>query len=68
MYTKVCWHVTSQALAKTTMRERSRLHMVLTGGPQILGLEAAGEVVEDNSEDPRFKKGDKVMTLLDGGG
>ena len=38
------------------------------GGPQILGLEAAGEVVEDGSEEQKYKKGDRVMALLDGGG
>ena len=41
---------------------------VITGVTSILGLEIAG-IVEDVGRDARlFKKGDKVLALLDGGG
>lgn len=36
------------------------------GGPDILGLECAGEVLESNV--PDFRKGERVMALLAGGG
>ena len=42
--------------------------MLLPGAPHVLGLEAAGEVVEDGSDDKKFQKGDRVIALLDGGG
>lgn len=38
------------------------------GASPILGLEAAGIVEEVGSHEVRFKKGDKVMCLLPGGG
>jgi putative PIG3 family NAD(P)H quinone oxidoreductase len=38
------------------------------GAPPILGLEAAGVVEAVGSHEVRFKKGDKVMCLLQGGG
>lgn len=38
------------------------------GASPILGLEAAGVVEEVGSHEVRFKKGDKVMCLLPGGG
>ena len=38
------------------------------GASEIIGLEAAGEVVEVGDGVERFKKGDRVMTLVDGGG
>lgn len=41
---------------------------VITGVTSILGLEIAG-IVEDVGRDAKlFKKGDKVLALLDGGG
>lgn len=39
-----------------------------TGASEILGLEAAGIVSEVSKGVTKFKKGDKVYTLLDGGG
>lgn len=39
-----------------------------TGASEILGLEAAGIVSEVGKGVTKFKKGDKVYTLLDGGG
>ena len=41
---------------------------VTTGASEILGLEAAGIVSEVGKGVSKFKKGDKVYTLLDGGG
>ena len=42
--------------------------VVLAGASEILGLEVAG-VIHDVAEGvTKYKKGDKVMALLDGGG
>ena len=38
------------------------------GASDIIGLEAAGEVADVGEGVERFKKGDRVMTLVDGGG
>jgi len=38
------------------------------GASDIIGLEAAGEVAEVGEGVTGFKKGERVMTLLDGGG
>lgn len=38
------------------------------GASKLLGLEVAGEVEEIAEGVANFKKGDKVMALLDGGG
>ena len=46
------------------------LSMVLysAGASELLGLEVAGEIKEVGSGVTRFKKGDRVISLLDGGG
>jgi threonine dehydrogenase-like Zn-dependent dehydrogenase len=41
---------------------------VCAGASHIIGLEASGEVAEVGEGVTGFKKGDRVMTLLDGGG
>lgn len=46
----------------------THLHFVLTGASDILGLEVAGIVSEVGKGATKFKKGDKVCALLDGGG
>lgn len=46
----------------------SRPNLVLTGASEILGLEAAGIVSEVGKGVTKFKQGDKVCALLDGGG
>ena len=38
------------------------------GASELLGLEASGEVSEVGEGVQLFKKGDRVMALLDGGG
>lgn len=45
-----------------------KLKLVLTGASEILGLEAAGIVSEVGKGVTKFKQGDKVCALLDGGG
>ena len=41
---------------------------VLTGASEILGLEVAGIISEVGNGVSKFKKGDAVCALLDGGG
>lgn len=38
------------------------------GASELLGLEASGEILKMGEGASKFKVGDKVMALLDGGG
>lgn len=50
------------------LREREGKYPVPPGAPDIMGLEASGEVVAVGPDCERFKVGDQVCALLIGGG
>jgi len=60
--------VSHTALNRADCLQREGKYPVPPGSSQILGLEAVGEVVEVGPGNTKFKVGDKVMALLDGGG
>eukprot|EP00656_Telonema_subtile_P049705 TRINITY_DN6240_c0_g1_i2.p2 TRINITY_DN6240_c0_g1~~TRINITY_DN6240_c0_g1_i2.p2 ORF type:complete len:164 (+),score=19.52 TRINITY_DN6240_c0_g1_i2:118-609(+) len=58
--------VAATALNRADLLQRRGLYPPPKGETDILGLEASGTVVHSNSQ--RWKDGDRVMTLLAGGG
>jgi len=58
--------VSHTALNRADTLQRRGMYPVPPGASEVLGLEAVGEVAESCSS--KWKVGDKVMALLDGGG
>ncbi len=50
------------------LRQREGKYPVPNGAPDIMGLEISGTIVELGPDCSRFKTGDKVCSLLNGGG
>jgi len=56
------------ALNRADLLQRKGLYSPPPGESEILGLEVAGEIEAIGSEVTRWKKGDRVMAILGGGG
>ncbi len=60
--------VKATALNRADLMQKQGLYPPPAGASEILGLEAAGEVIEVGENCQKFKLGDPVMALLAGGG
>lgn len=58
----------ASAINGADLLQRAGQYSPPEGASEIIGLEAAGEVAEVGEGVTSFKKGDRVMTLVDGGG
>lgn len=60
--------VTAAGVNGADLRQREGKYPVPNGAPDIMGLEISGTIVELGADCSRFKTGDKVCSLLNGGG
>src|SRR5688500_10199203 len=60
--------VHASGINRADLLQRRGLYPPPPGESDIIGLEAAGEVLEVGPEVRRFKPGERVMALLGGGG
>jgi len=65
---EVLVRIRAAALNRADLLQRRGKYPPPPGAPDILGLEAAGEVVSAGSASGRWKEGDRVCFLLAGGG
>ena len=60
--------VSAAGVNRPDIMQRQGLYPAPPGASDIPGLEIAGEIVEINSDNTKFKLGDKVCALVSGGG
>ena len=60
--------VSAAGVNRPDIMQRQGLYPAPPGASDIPGLEVAGEIVEINSDNTKFKLGDKVCALVSGGG
>ena len=60
--------VSASGVNRPDIMQRQGLYPAPPGASDIPGLEIAGEIVEINSDNTKFKLGDKVCALVSGGG
>ena len=60
--------VSAARVNRPDIMQRQGLYPAPPGASDIPGLEIAGEIVEINSDNTKFKLGDKVCALVSGGG
>ena len=65
---QVLVRVAATALNRADLLQRRGRYPPPKGETDVLGLEASGIVVRSGSEQSKWREGDRVMTLLAGGG